>query len=134
MGERPNPCPCCGYLVFSESPGSYDICPICFWEDDASQLRFPLMGGGANEVSLLEAQKNFAAFGASESRLASHVRSPRPDEQRDPSWRPFDPVSDDIAKEVPGVEYGQTYPKDRTTLYYWRATYWRRRRSPGAKG
>lgn len=22
------PCPCCGYLVFEEGPGSYDICPI----------------------------------------------------------------------------------------------------------
>jgi len=28
------PCPCCGYLVFTEPPGSYDICSICFWEDD----------------------------------------------------------------------------------------------------
>ncbi|WP_248129036.1 CPCC family cysteine-rich protein [Pseudomonas sp. W2Aug9] len=24
-------CPCCGYAVFEEHPGSYDICPICFW-------------------------------------------------------------------------------------------------------
>jgi hypothetical protein len=34
------PCPCCGYLMFYEGPGSYDICKICFWEDDLSQLRF----------------------------------------------------------------------------------------------
>jgi hypothetical protein len=23
------PCPCCGYLVLDEEPGSYEICPIC---------------------------------------------------------------------------------------------------------
>src|SRR5436190_23116503 len=45
------PCPVCGYLVFDEPPGSYAICPICFWEDDAIQLGFPLMGGGANSIS-----------------------------------------------------------------------------------
>ena len=33
------PCPCCGYLVFDEEPGSYSICPICYWEDDAVQLQ-----------------------------------------------------------------------------------------------
>ena len=34
------PCPCCGYLVFDEPVGSFDICPICDWEDDDVQLRF----------------------------------------------------------------------------------------------
>lgn len=32
------PCPCCGYLQFGEPPGSYEICAICFWGDDAVQL------------------------------------------------------------------------------------------------
>ncbi|MCS6814521.1 MAG: CPCC family cysteine-rich protein, partial [Cyanobacteria bacterium] len=28
------PCPCCGYLVLSQPPpGTYLVCPICFWED-----------------------------------------------------------------------------------------------------
>jgi hypothetical protein len=36
--------------------GSYDICPICGWEDDVSQLRFPRMHG-ANKVSLIEGQR-----------------------------------------------------------------------------
>jgi rubrerythrin len=38
--EMKYPCPGCGYLVFDEPPGSYEICPICFWEDDLAQLRF----------------------------------------------------------------------------------------------
>ena len=60
-----NPCPVCGYLVFDEPPGSYAICPICFWDDDRIQLGYPLMAGGANSVSLYEAQQQFMrdAFG-----------------------------------------------------------------------
>ncbi|MGX1964083.1 CPCC family cysteine-rich protein [Streptomyces sp. CB02115] len=38
-------------------PGSYKICPVCFWEDDGAQFRWPTMGGGANKVSLIEAQR-----------------------------------------------------------------------------
>ena len=47
-------CPCCGYLTFSEPPGFYEICKICYWEDDLSQLRFTKIKG-ANNVSLIEA-------------------------------------------------------------------------------
>jgi hypothetical protein len=46
------PCPVCGYFVFDEPPGSFAICPICFWEDDIVQLGFPLMAGGAMPLSL----------------------------------------------------------------------------------
>ncbi|NIP43329.1 MAG: hypothetical protein GWN61_14025, partial [candidate division Zixibacteria bacterium] len=31
-------CPCCGYRTLDDPPGSYDICGICFWEDDTVQL------------------------------------------------------------------------------------------------
>lgn len=31
-------------------PGSYEICPVCFWEDDRVQFRWPAMSGGANKV------------------------------------------------------------------------------------
>ena len=32
-GEGPSPCPCCGYLTLDER-GGYEICPVCYWEDD----------------------------------------------------------------------------------------------------
>ncbi|MFH8387921.1 CPCC family cysteine-rich protein [Kitasatospora sp. NPDC018058] len=32
------------------------MCPICFWEDDSVQFRWPFTPGGANRVSLAEAQ------------------------------------------------------------------------------
>lgn len=114
------PCPCCGYLVFSEQPGSYDICPICFWEDDVSQLRFPTMAGGANRPSLQEAQATFATIGAIEDRLLEHVRAVTADDRRDPGWRPVDLVRDEVEVPRSGVECGQPYPDDATTLYYWR--------------
>ncbi|WP_328961849.1 CPCC family cysteine-rich protein [Streptomyces virginiae] len=25
------PCPCCGHRGLDEIPGSYSICPVCFW-------------------------------------------------------------------------------------------------------
>ena len=51
------PCPSCGFLEFSNPPGSYDICSICSWQDDGVQLANPSSGGGANEMSLAESQK-----------------------------------------------------------------------------
>src|SRR5256885_15643293 len=88
------PCPVCGYLVFDEPPGSYAICPICFWEDDHVMLGFPLMAGGGNSVSLYEAQQRFIRDGASEYRFTGHVRRPAESDRRDPQRRPFDPARD----------------------------------------
>lgn len=60
-------CPCCGYLTLDHpASGSYDICPVCFWEDDLVQNEDPAYAGGANEPSLTEARANFARFGAIE--------------------------------------------------------------------
>src|SRR5665213_1779348 len=56
-------CPCCGYQTLPEPSGSFDICPICFWEADPVQSADPDYGGGANIVSLRHALRNFADFG-----------------------------------------------------------------------
>jgi len=37
-------------------PGTYEICPVCGWEDDPVQFRDPDRAGGANEMSLNEAR------------------------------------------------------------------------------
>ena len=49
----PHRCPVCGEYEFP-SEDSYDICPICGWEDDGY-----FEGGGANDMSLEEAKDNF---------------------------------------------------------------------------
>jgi len=104
--------------MFDGPPGSYDICKICFWEDDISQLRFPRTTG-ANRVSLIDGQKNFREFGACERRVLQSARAVSPADQRDEHWRPID--SRDVFEEpVSGVDCGDTYPKDTTRLYYWR--------------
>ena len=112
------PCPCCGYLVFAQPPGSSEICPICCWEDDVSQLRFPAAAGGANRPSLVAAQVNFAKIGASEAQFLDRVRKAQANDRRDADWRPINPAHD-LACTPLGQALG--YPTDRTQLYYWRA-------------
>lgn len=115
------PCPCCGHLVFAEPPGSDDICMICFWEDDAAQLRFPQLSDQTNVVSLAEAQRNYAQFGAIEERFAGDVRKPTPSDALDAGFRPI--AASDSFEANPTEEGG---PTDPTELYYWRPTFWRR--------
>ncbi len=53
-------CKCCGYNSLDEKPnGTYEICKICFWEDDSTQSNEPNYKGGANPVSLNQAKLNF---------------------------------------------------------------------------
>lgn len=74
-------CPCCGYYTYDNIPnGSYDICKVCFWEDDPIQLQDPTYEGGANKVSLIQARKNFQEFGACEHEMIRYVRKPLPEE------------------------------------------------------
>ena len=74
-------CPSCGNLTLESDSGDYDICPVCFWEDDPVQLRDPAYKPGANAVSLREARENYRAYGASEERFKGDVRPPKPEEQ-----------------------------------------------------
>jgi hypothetical protein len=87
MKKPKHTCPCCGYLTFSEDPGNYEICHVCFWEDDPVQLLDPWFQGGANKISLLEAQKNYSELRVSEARFISDVKGVLPGDVRDPTWR-----------------------------------------------
>lgn len=121
------PCPCCGYVVFRRQPGNHEVCPICRWEDDLSQLRFAQMIGGVNDVSLSQAQKNYIEFGGCSRRKALEAQQPLPDKRRDEDWRPLNPETDNIEEPRRGEDYSLSYPfRDTTVLYYWRPTYWRR--------
>lgn len=69
------PCPCYGYLTFIEEVcGTFEICPICFWKDDSTQSKVPNYEGGANEISLLKARKNFAKYGVVQEKFMGKVR------------------------------------------------------------
>ena len=68
-------CVCCGYATITEV-ANYDICPICFWEDDGQDSEDADTNyEGANQVSLTQGRRNFLDFGAAESKDKRHVRS-----------------------------------------------------------
>ncbi len=72
-------CPCCGYRVFSEQPpGTYLVCPICFWEDTGDTW------------GLRQAQLNFVSLGAVEPQWLEQVRCPTDRDEREPSWQLLD--------------------------------------------
>lgn len=116
------PCPCCGHLTFTEVPGSYSICEVCFWEDDAVQLRWPTMAGGANRPNLIDSQIAYEVHGAMERRFIANVRAPRSAESVDPGWRRIDLNLDSF--ENPD-DRSTEWPEDLTTLYWWRPSFWR---------
>jgi hypothetical protein len=74
-------CPCCNYRTLDER-GGYDICQVCFWEDDgqddhdADEIR----GGPNGTLSLTQARQNFKQFKVADKRFISNVRPPRQDE------------------------------------------------------
>lgn len=75
-------CPCCGYATL-DARGHYDICCICFWEDDGQDNDdADTYRGGPNRVSLSEARLNFLTFGATEHKDLPHVRAPGIGDQR----------------------------------------------------
>ena len=136
--RRNYPCPCCGYLMFKKEPESHEICEICFWQDDSYQLRSPNRIG-ANGVSLIEGQKNYARTGAAEAYVLPYVRPVYKSDRRDPTWRPIDLNIDyfefkdqpdfDTMDEKQFAAYLATphirpIPSDNTRLYYWRENYW----------
>ena len=80
-GEIRYKCPCCGCYTFKKMPsGDYDICPVCFWEDDRKQFDDEDLEGGANSVSLRQARANYKAFGCCEERFSGNVRKPTDEE------------------------------------------------------
>ncbi len=73
-------CPCCGYFTFEKKERTYDICPVCFWEDDPEQFKNPTLSGGANHVSLCDARAHYKQFGACDTEMKKYVRGPKKDE------------------------------------------------------
>lgn len=77
------PCPACGFLTIGEECyGTYNICPICDWEDDPVQLANPACGGGANTQSLIEAQSIIMPEYPPTEMTVTGIT-------RDSSWRPL---------------------------------------------
>lgn len=80
-GGAPYGCPCCGYLTLGER-GGFEICDVCFWEDDGQDAHDAdvIRGGPNGPLSLTQARLNFARFGACSERHVVHVRPPTAEE------------------------------------------------------
>lgn len=61
--EMKHACKCCRKMTI-ELRDSFEVCPVCFWEDDPLQSEDEDYSGGANEISLKEARANYSKFGA----------------------------------------------------------------------
>ena len=63
-------CLCCrNRTLHEEPPGTFEVCPVCFWEDDLVQGLDSQALGGANQVTLTLARSNYACFGASDEQF-----------------------------------------------------------------
>src|SRR5256886_1253860 len=74
-------CPCCACRTLEER-GAYEICPVCFWEDDGQDDADAdtVRGGPNSDLSLTRARQNYRAFGACDRRSLERVRKPTPGE------------------------------------------------------
>jgi len=92
-------CLCCGCRTL-DSRGEYDICPVCYWEDDAylilseesikgiyydselSESDLMDIPSGANHgLTLRQGQENYRSFGACEKEMLPYVRKPHKSEK-----------------------------------------------------
>ena len=79
--QKAHRCPCCKFRTL-RGRGGFEMCPVCWWEDDGQDEHDAekVRGGPNGTLSLCQAQENFKKFGASEERLIHSVRKPLPDE------------------------------------------------------
>lgn len=88
-----HPCPCCGYRTLP-ARGDYEVCPVCWWEDEGLE---PREFSGPNGTTLVEAQQTYLRRRLPH-RLRRGVRPPRAGEERDPDWRPFELTEELLAR------------------------------------
>ena len=73
-------CPCCDYFTLNERR-SYEICSVCFWEDDGLDINNLEKHSGPNHQTLKEGRANFLAFGACDEQSKKNVVSKKKREQ-----------------------------------------------------
>ena len=79
-------CPCCGYRTLDKNM-LFNVCEICFWEDDPIQSLDPDYKGGANgDITLREAQQNFQTCGACHTKYIEDVRRPNEADEKDENF------------------------------------------------
>ncbi|MFL6002579.1 MAG: CPCC family cysteine-rich protein [Nocardioides sp.] len=90
-----HPCPCCGYKTLPHR-GEYDLCPVCWWEDEGLE---PWEFSGPNGKTLVEAQQEYLEQRLPYRLRQGKVRAPKRGEERDPDWLPFE-LTDELVGRV----------------------------------
>jgi hypothetical protein len=62
-------------------PGTYEICPVCWWEDDLVESREPERHVGANRQTLSEARAAFDEWRKNGMPEDGRRRKPRTEER-----------------------------------------------------
>ncbi len=70
--SAPYQCPCCDHFTLP-ARADYDICPVCFWEDDGLDLDRLDVHSGPNHLTLREGRANFEDLGACCAADLKHV-------------------------------------------------------------
>lgn len=100
-GEVPElePCPCCGYRTIGER-GNFEICRICWWEDDGqdNENADTVMGGPNYELSLTKGRLNFLIHGISDPNRTDLIELQDPP-RKYAAGRKFQIVKDFVIEE-----------------------------------
>ena len=69
-------CLCCGSRTL-HTPGTFELCPVCWWQDDGQdETDADVVRGGPNGLlSLTAARANFLALGACDPQFRTRVRA-----------------------------------------------------------
>lgn len=98
-------CPCCGHATLTER-GGYNICPVCFWEDDGSDDASVEILSGPNHITLREGRINVLRIGACDERAREHVRSATAEEVR---LRRFGPDGNEVPMAPPTAGHSNSH-------------------------
>ena len=71
-------CPCCEFFTLDEY-NIYDICPVCFWEDDGAVMNEDF--SGPNGMTLAEGRAAYKEHGYVSDDISQYVRLPLEDEK-----------------------------------------------------
>lgn len=68
-------CPCCDHFTLDERT-AWEICPVCFREDDGTDVDRPDVHSGPNHLTLREGRENVRRIGACDPAMLPHVVPP----------------------------------------------------------
>ncbi len=86
MTPAKNACPICGYHTLEER-FNYEICTICFWEDDTQVKLTEDLFSEANKLKVSEAQVNYMLHGVVDGNYKDNARKPITTDIRAKDWK-----------------------------------------------